>query len=153
MRENKKEKGRYAHEERSRCQIAHVPGKPSSSCAEPPKEMVDGLLLCEGHALEVKLEGQIYCWDEMLFHIELWSKEARRRQRPDVVGSLEVQRAEATSARHRAHEDLDALRRSETPWEEVPSGRGKVFTRRGFLPLPPRVARPLARGLGRLRRR
>jgi hypothetical protein len=138
---------------RSRCQIGHVPGKPtSSSCAEPPRENVDGLLLCERHALEVKLEGQIYCWDEMLFHIELWSKEARRRQRPDVVGSLEVQRAEATSARHRAHEDLDALRRSETPWREGLSGHGKVF-RRGFLPLPPRVARSLARGLGRLRRR
>ena len=97
--------------ERYCCQIGHVPGRPPSSCAEPAKETVDGLLLCEGHALEVKLEGQIECWGEMLFHIDLWSREARRRQRPGVVGLLEDQRAEAISARHSAYEDLDTLRR------------------------------------------
>ena len=98
--------------ERFCCQIGHAPGKPtSSSCAEPAKEMVDGFLLCEGHALEVKLEGQIECWGEMLFHIDIWSREARRRQRPGVVGLLEDQRAEAISARRRAYEDLDTLRR------------------------------------------
>ena len=61
----------------SRCQIAHLPANSpsseSSSCAEAAKEEVDGLLLCERHALEAKLEGQIECWEEMLFHIELWS--------------------------------------------------------------------------------
>ena len=150
MRENKE---RHQAQERDRCQIGHVPGKPpSSSCAEPAKEMVDGLVLCERHALEVKLEGQIECWGEMLFHIELWSREARRRQRPDVVGLLEDQRIEATSARQRAYDDLDVLSRSETPWGVVFSGGGRL-SRRGSLPLPPRVARPIARGLGRLRRR
>ena len=59
MRENKE---RREAQERSRCQIGHVPGKPPSSCAESPKEMVDGLVLCEKHALETKLEGQIKCW-------------------------------------------------------------------------------------------
>ena len=151
MRENKE--WRDAHEERSRCQIAHVPGKPtSSSCAKTPKEMVDGLLLCEEHALEVKLEGQIYCWGEMLFHIDLWSRDAARRDRQDVVGLLDVERAEATSARQRAYEDLDVLRRSGTPWGVVPSG-GKGLSRRDSLPLPPGGVRPLFRGLRRLRRR
>ena len=112
MRGNKVE-GRDA-QERSRCQVVHVLGKPTSSCAEVAKEMVDGLLLCERHTLEAKLEGQIECWAEMLFHIELWSREASRRERPDVVGALQDQRALALSARHRAYEDLDALR-SETP--------------------------------------
>jgi hypothetical protein len=37
---------------------------------EAAKEKADGLLLCERHALEVKLEGQISCWGEMLFHID-----------------------------------------------------------------------------------
>ena len=159
MRAN--EERRDAHEERLRCQIAHVPGKPSStSCAEPPIEDVDGLLLCEGHALEVKLEGQIYCWAEMLFHIELWSREAKRRDRPEVVGLLQDERAQAIYARGRAYEDLNVLRRSEKPSgeaEEVPSASGgeELLSRirRGSLPLPPTVARPLARGLGRLRRR
>ena len=152
MRENKEEKGREAHEERQRCQIAHVRGKaPSSSCAEPPKEMVDGLVLCEGHALEAKLEGQIACWGEMLFHIDLWAREAARRDRQDVVGLLDVERAEATSARQRAYEDLDVLRRrSGTPWGVVSSGGGGL-SRRGSL--PPRAARPLALGLRHLRRR
>ena len=153
MRENKEEKGRDAHEERSRCQIAHVLGKPpSSSCAEPPKEMVDGLVLCEGHALEAKLEGQISCWGEMLFHIDLWSREAARQDRQDVVGLLDVERAEATSARQRAYEDLDVLRRSGTPWGVVSSG-GRGLSRRGSLPPPARGARPLSLGLGHPRRR
>ena len=104
-------------QEHFHCQIAHLPGKlPSSSWAEAAKEIVDGLLLCERHALEAKLEEQISCWGEMLFHTDLWSKEARRRKRPDVAGLLEDQRARATSAKRRAYEDLDVLRRRETPW-------------------------------------
>src|SRR5215204_183699 len=78
------------------------------------KENVDGLVLCERHALEAKLEGQIECWGGILFHIELWSREARRREREDVVGLLEVQRAEAISARQLARTDLDRLRSRDT---------------------------------------
>ena len=51
--------------------------------AKAAKEKVDGLLLCERHALEAKLEGQIECWGGMLFHIDLWSREASRRERED----------------------------------------------------------------------
>src|ERR671914_1962764 len=145
MRENKAQ--RHTSERCSPCEINHLFG--GDSCVEAAKEKVDGLLLCERHALEVKLEGQISCWGEMLFHIDLWSREASRRQREDVVGLLEDQRIEATSARQMAYADLDVLRRSETssePREELP--------RRGsLLLLPPGGARPLARGLGRHRRR
>ena len=116
----------------SRCQIAHSPGKwPSSSCGEAAREEVDGLLLCERHALETKLEGQIECWEEMIFHIDLWSREARRRQRQDVVGLLEDQRTQAISASHRAYEDLDVLRRSETSLGEVLSGGGRYSAQLG----------------------
>ena len=100
---------------RSRCQASHLSGKDSSSCAEPAREEVDGLLLCERHALEAKLEGQIECWGGMLLHIELWAREAGRREREDIVGLLEVQRAEATSARQLARIDLDRLRSTDTP--------------------------------------
>jgi hypothetical protein len=140
----------------SRCQIAHLPGKsPSSSCAEAAKEEVDGLLLCERHALEAKLEGQIECWAEMLFHIELWSREASRQDRMRIVELLDVERAKATAAMERASEDLDALRRSEAFGEEVASGGGGSFRRRGplLLLLPPRDARPPSRGLRRPGRR
>jgi hypothetical protein len=114
VRENEEERGCDARE-RSRCQIGHVPGKPPWSCTEPAEEEVDGLLLCGRHALDAKLEGQVYCWGEMLFHIDLWSREAARRDREDVVGLLDDQRMEAISARNRAYADLDVLRRSETP--------------------------------------
>jgi hypothetical protein len=153
VRENKE---RHQAQERDRCQIGHVPGKPpSSSCAEPAKEMVDGLVLCERHALEVKLEGQIECWGEMLFHIDLWSREARRRKRPDVVGLFDGERAKATVALERAHKDLDVLRRRDTPWGAW--GKAEVVKRSplksGSLLLPPRDARPRSLGLRRLRRR
>ena len=139
----------HSSERRSPCQINHLFG--GASCVEAAKEKVDGLLLCERHALEVKLEGQISCWGEMLFHIDLWSREASRRQREDVVGLLEDQRIEATSARQKAYADLDVLRRRETPWkrrtEPPPTRRGSLLL------LPPGGARPLSGGLRRLRRR
>src|SRR5215216_7052918 len=66
--------------------------------------------------LEAKLEGQIECWNEMLFHIDLWSKKATRRERPDVVELLQDQREQATSAIERAYEELNMLRRTDTSW-------------------------------------
>ena len=151
MRENKAQG--HTSERRFPCEINHLFG--GASCVEAAKEKVDGLHLCEGHALEAKLEGQIECWGEMLFHIDLWSREARRRKRPDVVGLLDVERAKATVALERAHKDLDVLRRSDTPWGAW--GKAEVVKRSplksGSLLLPPKDARPLARGLRRLRRR
>ena len=146
MRENKAQG--HSSERRSPCEINHLFG--GASCVEAAKEKVDGLLLCERHALEVKLEGQISCWGEMLFHIDLWSREAARREREDVVELLEVQRIEATSARQKAYEDLDVLRSSQTPWEprtEQPPTRGSLLI------LPPGGARPPSQGLRRHRRR
>ena len=103
----------HSSERRYSCEVYHLFG--GAPCAKTAKENVDGLVLCERHALKAKLEGQIECWDEMLFHIDLWSREAARRDREDVVELLEVERGQATSARHRARADLDVLRRSETP--------------------------------------
>src|SRR5215204_2160457 len=113
MRENKAQ--RHTSENRSRCEVYHL--FDGASCVEAAKEKVDGLVLCERHALEAKLEGQIECWGGMLFHIDLWSREARRRERPDVVGLLQDQREQATSGIERAYEDLDVLRRTDTPWK------------------------------------
>src|SRR5215213_5135260 len=155
MRENKPK--RHTSERRYYCQINHLFG--GAPCVEAAKEKVDGLLLCERHALEAKLEGQISCWGEMLFHIELWSREARRREREDVVGLLEVQRVEATSARQRARTDLYRLRSTDTSLATLATlGSAEEVLTRGPLkrvppPLPPRGARPLSLGLRRHRRR
>jgi hypothetical protein len=115
-KEERRDPGEHSH-----CQVetAHFAGEPPVSCAEPAKEMVDSLALCERHALEAKLEGQIECWEEMLFHIDLWSKEAKRQNRPEVVGLLGDLRAQAVCASQGAYEDLDVLR-SETPREGLP---------------------------------
>jgi hypothetical protein len=143
MREHKAQG--HTTEKRSPCEIEYL--FDGASCVEGAEEKVDGLLLCERHALEVKLEGQISCWGEMLYHIDLWTREAARREREDVVELLEVQREQATAARHRAHVDLDVLRSSETPWEHrEPPTRGSLLL------LPPGGAQPLARGLRRHRR-
>ena len=112
MRENKAQ--RHTSERRSPCEINHL--FDGVSCIEAAEEKVDGLVLCERHALEAKLEGQIECWGEMLFHIDLWSREARRRERPDMVELLQDQREQATSAIERAYEELNMLRRTDTPW-------------------------------------
>jgi hypothetical protein len=112
MRENKAQG--HPTENRSPCEVYHL--FDGASCWQAAKEKVDGLVLCEKHALEAKLEGQIQCWNEMLFHIDLWSREARRRERPDVVGLLQDQREQATSAIERAYEELNMLRRTDTPW-------------------------------------
>src|SRR5215218_7256720 len=149
MRVNKTQ--RHTSERRTPCEINHLFG--GATCPKAAKENVDGLVLCERHALEAKLEGQIECWGGILFHIDLWSREARRREREDVVGLLEVQRAEAISARQLARTDLDRLRSTDTSL-----GRAEVVLRRGPLkrdppPLPPRGARPFFPGLRRHRRR
>jgi hypothetical protein len=155
MRENKSqghssEKGSWG----SRCEINHLFG--GVPCPKAAKEKVDSLLLCEKHALEVKLEGQIACWGGMLFHIDLWSREARRREREDVVGLLEVQRDQAISARQLARTDLDVLKSRDTSLGTLGSAE-EVLKRsplkRSSLPLRPTGARPLSGGLRRLRRR
>jgi hypothetical protein len=144
----------------SRCEINYLFG--GAPCPKAGMEKVDSLLLCEKHALEVKLEGRIECWGGMLFHIDLWSREARRREREDVVGLLEVQRAEAISARQLARTDLDRLRSTDTSlgtlgaWGTLGSAE-EVLKRsplkRSSLPLPPTGDRQLFRGLRRHRRR
>src|SRR5215203_5885293 len=147
MRENNAE--RHASENRSLCEINHLFG--GAPCPKVGKEKVDSLLLCERHALEAKLEGQIECWGGMLFHIDLWSKEATRREREDVVGLLEVQRDQATSARQLARTDLDRLRSTDTSLGTL--GNAEEVLKRGPPPLPPTGARPHFRGLRRHRRR
>jgi hypothetical protein len=112
MRENKAQ--RHTSENLSRCEVYHL--FDGASCVKAAEEKVDGLVLCERHALEAKLEGQIECWGEMLFHIDLWSREARRRERPDIVELLQDQREQATSAIERAYEELNMLRRIDTLW-------------------------------------
>ena len=158
MRENKAQ--RHSLERGSQgspCEINHFLG--GAPCPKAAKEKVDSLLLCEKHALEVKLEGQIACWGGMLFHIDLWSREAARRDREDVVGLLEIQRDQATSARQRARTDLDRLRSTDTSlgaWGTLGSAE-EMLTRgplkRGPPPLPPIGARPFFPGLRRHRRR
>ena len=161
MRENKPQE-HHSQRRYSRtpsCEVYNLFG--GAPCPKVAKEKVDGLLLCERHALEAKLEGQIACWGGILFHIDLWSREARRREREDVVGLLEVQRAEAISARQLARTDLDRLRSRDTSLGTLGSAE-RVLTRgplkrvplkRGSLPLPPTVARQLSLGLRRHRRR
>jgi len=77
---------------------------------ESAKVELNGLMLCEKHTLEAKLEGQITCWEAMLAHLDLWSREAIRRDRPEIAGLLEVERLEAVTAIEQASRDLELAR-------------------------------------------
>jgi hypothetical protein len=113
----------YDTQKRSRCEIDHLfSGTP---CAKPGKVDLVGLVFCEKHALEIKLEEQIACWRGMLFHIDLWSREATRRQRADVVRLLEVQRAEAAWAIEQACADLEDL---DLGRSKIPGGNREALT-------------------------
>lgn len=81
-----------------------------SPCGKPGEAIVDGSVLCEKHATEARLEGQIACWGGILVHVDLWSREAGRRNRPRIVELLRAQRAEVASAVKRAREDLARVR-------------------------------------------
>lgn len=130
----------HGKEKRSHCEIGHFFG--GSSCEESAQVNIDGLLFCWQHASEVKLEGQILCWREMLFHIDLWAREANCRQRRDVVHLLGLQRVEATSAMERACMDLI---RNEARSSETPRVNRKPLT---MALLPAKGGRRLSEGLG-----
>ena len=80
---SEKKPDRRGTQEQYRCEFDHYPE--STPCVLEGKVELDSLMLCEKHALEGKLEGQITCWEAMLAHIDLWSREASRRDRPDIV--------------------------------------------------------------------
>lgn len=95
---------------RNRCEVGCSFDTTFSTCTEPGEASVDGFVLCERHATEARLEGQIACWGGMLFHVDLWSREAGRRDRPRIVELMDVQRAKVTSAIEQARADLDRVR-------------------------------------------
>jgi hypothetical protein len=96
-------------QQRYRCESDHLFG--STSCEREASVELDGLVLCERHALQAKLEGQITCWRAILAHIDLWSREATRRDRPEIRELLEVERLKVEAATERASRELELARR------------------------------------------
>src|SRR5215204_6833146 len=94
---------RHANES-PRCEVRET--LKGGYCEKPgTQRTIDGLL-CEQHAMQFGLEERLACWEAILLHIELWSKIARRRGREDIVGLLQLERAEAAAALERAYKDL-----------------------------------------------
>ena len=67
-------------------------------CGKRGQLRLDGLLLCEAHARELRLEERVAYCRAMLAHIELWSREARTRGREDIVDLLGIERTKASAA-------------------------------------------------------
>jgi hypothetical protein len=67
-------------------------------CGKRGHVRLSGLLLCETHARELRLEEGVAYWRAMLAHIELWSREARTRGREDIVDLLGIERTKASAA-------------------------------------------------------
>jgi hypothetical protein len=81
-------------------------------CTQNGEVRLDGLMLCNRHAGILRLEERMAYWQAMLAHVELWSGEARSRDRAEVVHLLEIERARASAALGRTSEDLEALEES-----------------------------------------
>jgi hypothetical protein len=75
-------------------------------CTENGEVRPDSLRLCQRHAERLRLEERVAYWLAMLAHIQLWSGEARSRERDDVVRLLEIERARSTAALERVYEEL-----------------------------------------------
>jgi hypothetical protein len=73
-------------------------------CPEDGEVRPDGLTLCNRHAERLRLEERVTYWRAILAHVELWSGEARRRSRGDVVRLLEIERARVLAELERATE-------------------------------------------------
>ena len=95
-------------------------------CPENREVRLDGLRLCNRHASQVRLEEQMAYWQAMLAHAELWSGEARRRGRDDLVRLLEIERARTSAALGRTSEELEELEESRDGQEEDGSGNGRA---------------------------
>ena len=67
-------------------------------CGKRGRLRLDGLLLCETHARELRLEERVAYCRAILAHIELWSREARTRGREDIVDLLGIERTKASAA-------------------------------------------------------
>jgi hypothetical protein len=77
-------------------------------CGQIGHVRLDGLLLCDQHARQLRLEERVAYWSAILAHIELWSGEARTQGRGDVVGLLGIERTRASAALGRVLlEDLE----------------------------------------------
>ena len=81
-------------------------------CTQNGEVRLDGLRLCNRHAGLLRLEERMAYWQAMVAHVELWSGEARRRGRAEVVRLLEIERARASAALGRTSEDLQELEES-----------------------------------------
>ena len=84
----------------SRCQFERTLG--GEYCPEDGEVRLDGLTLCDRHADRLRLEERLTYWRAILAHVELWSGEARRRSRADVVRLLEIERARVLAELERA---------------------------------------------------
>ena len=89
-------------------------------CLEDGEVGRDGLTLCERHADRLQQEARVIYWRAILAHVELWSGEARRRSREDVVRLLEIERARVLAELERAKEDENVHR------GEDASGEGRA---------------------------
>jgi hypothetical protein len=94
-------------------------------CTEHGEVRPDGLRLCDRHAWLLQLEERTAYWRAMLAHVELWSGEARRRGREEVVRLLEIERTRVLAELGRASEQTEELEESRDGEEEGGSGNGR----------------------------
>ena len=91
-------------------------------CTESGEVRLDSLRLCNRHARLLRLEERMVYWRAMLAHVKLWSGEARRRGRGEMMRLLEIERTRASAALGRASEEMEELEESRDGDEQDGAG-------------------------------
>jgi len=105
------------------CEFEHT--LKGAYCGVGGQVRLDGLLLCNQHARQLRLEERVAYWRAILAHVELWSAEARTRGRDDVVRLLGVERTRASAALGHVLEDLGESRDGDSGGGQGGSGDGR----------------------------
>ena len=79
-------------------------------CTQNGEVKLDSSMFCNRHADRLRVKERVTYWRAMLAHVELWSGEARRQGRDDVVGCLEKVWARSAAALGCILEDLEESR-------------------------------------------
>jgi hypothetical protein len=101
-------------------------------CGERSEVRLEGLLLCEHHAEQLRLEELVAYWRAIMAHIQLWSGEARSRGRGDMMRLLEIERLRASMDLERASTALQRIQDVRSRDGQDGSGDGRALR-----PLPP----------------
>ena len=100
-------------------------------CPENGEVKLDSSMFCNRHADHLRVTERVTYWRAILAHVELWSGEARRTGRKDLMRLFEIEGARASAELGRALEAMERL--EDERHSGARSGDGEAPSLRPFL--------------------